>query len=65
MIWTAGRRALVAVLSRTKAAYVAATCRRSVSSVSEWASGRKRPNRAARAALEERYRIRADSWDRP
>ncbi len=57
-----GRRALLFVLQRTKARFVAARVRVSPSCVSEWAAGRKRPSSRARELLEANYGIRHDSW---
>ena len=60
---THGRRALLAVLQRTKAIHVAARCGVAKSRVSEWASGRTRPSLRARVRLESNYGIRAQAWD--
>lgn len=58
---TEGRRALLAVLQRTTAVYVAARCGVSPSRVSRWASGQGRPSARARARLRDNYRI-PDAW---
>lgn len=58
-----GRRLLLALLQLTSARNVAARCRVSEPSVSEWASGRYVPSAPARERLERNYGIRIDAWD--
>lgn len=62
---TAGRRALLVVLQRTRGAFVAARCRVTSAQVSRWASGHTRPSAAARALLWSSYGIPTDDWERP
>lgn len=52
-----GRRALLAVLQRTKAAHVAARLRVRPSTVTRWASGQANPTPAHAAKLVEIYGI--------
>lgn len=58
---TEGRRALLAVLQRTTAAFVAARCGVTPSRISRWASGDGRPSAKARARLLHIYGI-PDAW---
>jgi transcriptional regulator with XRE-family HTH domain len=58
---TDGRRALLAVLQRTSAVYVAARCGVTPSRVSRWASGQGRPSPKARARLLHNYNV-PDTW---
>jgi hypothetical protein len=60
---TRGRVTLLIVLLHTSAREVAARCRVSPSRVSEWSSGKNRPSRRARLALESSYGIRTEEWD--
>jgi hypothetical protein len=60
-----GRRALLAVLQCTKAIYVAARCRVTLSAVYNWTAGRCTPNAWARAALFASYGIPPSAWDEP
>lgn len=60
---TEGRRALLAVLQRTRALEVAARCRVAPSRVSEWASGRCRPSERARRVLLDVYHIPVGLWE--
>lgn len=57
-----GRIALVRLLGRVRAYYVARRCRVTISAVYGWTSGRRRPNKKCRRALES-YRIPSDAWD--
>lgn len=59
---TPGRAALLAVLQRTQAQYVAARLGVSPSRVSEWASGKATPSPAARRQLASIYLINERSW---
>lgn len=63
---TGGRYTLLAILSerRGRGREVALRCGVSPSRVSEWASGKARPSKRARKALEEAFGIAASSWDR-
>lgn len=58
---TDGRFALVRLLRRVPARFVACRCRVSIKAVYNWTSGRRRPNRRARLALES-YSIPRDAW---
>lgn len=58
-----GRKMLLEVLQRTRARFVAATCRVSAAAVSQWASGATTPSQRARVVLEERYRIPRAAWN--
>jgi transcriptional regulator with XRE-family HTH domain len=60
---TRGRRSLLALLQLARALDVAARCRVSHQSVSDWATGIKRPDAHARAALQRTYGITATDWD--
>lgn len=60
---TRGRRSLLALLQLARALDVAARCRVSHQSVSEWAAGTKRPDARGRAELERNYGITATHWD--
>lgn len=59
---TDSRRALLAILQRTQAQYVAARCRVAPCTVSRWASGEIVPSQRARALLFQNYGIPVDGW---
>ncbi len=61
---TEGRAALLRVLLRTRAVYVARRCRVTTSAVYNWCAGRRRPSKRCRRELERSYRIAAGAWDR-
>jgi transcriptional regulator with XRE-family HTH domain len=52
---TRGRRALIALLQRTKLEYVAARVGVSQATISRWASGERRPNAEHAKKLENAY----------
>lgn len=62
---TAGRAALLRVLSKTKARFVAKRCRVTTAAVYNWTSGRRIPSDAARRSLELSYGIPGDAWGEP
>jgi transcriptional regulator with XRE-family HTH domain len=62
---TAGRYALLAVLQRTSARFVAGRCNVDPSVVSRWASGDSTPSQTMRNRLAEVYGIAPASWDAP
>lgn len=62
---TRGRVALLRILTRTEARFIAARCRVSEGAVYHWTSGRRRPSETARLLLRENYGIPLDSWDLP
>lgn len=62
---TQGRRALLSVLQRTTAQFVAARCRVAPSRVSEWASGKSRPSAVSRSLLRAAYGIDESAWVTP
>ena len=58
-----GRQLLLAVLRITTATDVAARCRVTHQSVSDWCSGLKSPSHRSRLLLEANYRIPYAAWD--
>jgi hypothetical protein len=58
-----GRQLLLAVLRITTATDVAARCRVTQQSVSDWSAGIKSPGHSSRLLLEANYRIPYAAWD--
>lgn len=60
---TPGRRALLALLDRTKREYIAGVAGVARSTVQAWFTGTKRPSARARRSLFVHYGIPPESWD--
>lgn len=59
---TEGRRALLRILLRTRAAYIAARLRVTPRTVYRWAEGYRRPSERSKKLLEVNYGIARDLW---